>query len=189
MGGTTTVGIASGGTTGATGDTAGDGAGAAAGAAAGASNSSGSSCAVSWGSPASDPGYRGLRGAFNGQALNVDGDYATATVSICQKNGVGPTPVFSVNFAPPGLSFEFGPCAARMTSPTDTDWHDLTIHLSTAVADPTAGTSAEPATVLMDPAMSGHVQLQGESADGPIVIDADFCLDARLNDPCALKPG
>jgi hypothetical protein len=148
-------------------------------------------CMLAWGTP-TDPGYRGLRGTLNGQALSVDGTDVRGGIAFNFANGPGPAPEPDDIYIPlPGLSLwlERG-CGARVTSPDDTIWHELDIQLSGSVAKPVSsnivvgnGQPGFSATV-----MSGHVRLEGQALDGPVSLDADFCLDANVADSCAPPP-
>jgi hypothetical protein len=146
------------------------------------------SCHVVWGTP-SDPGYRGIRGTVNGQPLSVDADDMAAEVGFCFPDGPGETPAgCGFGFSVLGMTVGAGDCQARITSPSDTIWHDLDIQLSVVAALPTADTSAVKQPAWHSSVMSGHVHLQGQGSYGPITIDADFYLELRVRDSCAPPP-
>jgi len=148
---------------------------------------SASECSVAWGSPPSDPGYRGMRGTFDGQALNVEGKDATAWVAFCRDEGPGPTPDLRIYFALAGMSFwlENG-CQARVTTPEETTWHELDVRMSAAVVKLVLDVNG---AVSGDPTVSGHFSLEGQSANGPVTLDADFYLNVVMKDPCMILPG
>jgi hypothetical protein len=86
----------------------------------------------------------------------------------------------------PGMSLWFGAgCTASVTTPNETDWHELEADVSAEVAKPPPAESglADP------PTASGHVRLQGQSGDGPFELDADFYFDIGVKDPCIRLPG
>jgi hypothetical protein len=148
-------------------------------------------CGAVWGTAASDPGYRGIRGTFNGQALDVDGKDTSARVAFCLENGPGPVPDLNIYFPLPGLSVNVDHgCQARVTSPNETMWHELELELaadvtkpapnaSDAWSDPSAPTWSEQSVVA-----SGNFRLTGRSGDGPFELAADFYLDVLAGAAC-----
>lgn len=135
---------------------------------------------VVWGTPESDPGYRGIRGTMNGDAFSVDGSQVNAWVAYCAADGPGPTPGLAIYFPFDGMSFWFDGCGGKVTSPDDPDWHSLDGNLSAEVVQPT--TTATGGIVFST--ASGHFQLRGQAESGPITIDADVYVNTALDDPC-----
>lgn len=142
-------------------------------------------CSVVWGTPKADPSFNGLRGTLNGQPL--DSSDADATVSYCAADGPPATPNLRTYVSLPGMSLWFdATCGARVTTPNETDWHQLEIELSATVtksAPPNVGGYVENVRAI------GHVRLEGQSLDGPFSLDADFDLAVGIVDPCILPPG
>lgn len=148
-------------------------------------------CGAVWATPPSDPGYRGIRGTFNGQALDIDGKDTSARVAFCLENGPGPIPDLNIYFPLPGLSVNVDHgCQARVTSPNETMWHELETELTADVTKPTPN----PADAWSDPSAptwseqsgvaSGTLRLTGQSGDGPFELTADFYLDVRAGAAC-----
>jgi hypothetical protein len=160
---------------------------------AGAGGASNSSCSAAWGTP-SDPGYRGLHGTLNGQPLDVDGKAIETGISFCFPDGPGTTPGGIGGYIPlPGMSLWFGDCGARVTSPSDTEWHELDIQISTNVALPTMNSTVTSGPNWGQPTWgntvsSGHLHIEGQGTSGPLSIDADFYLDMPVVDSCAPPP-
>jgi hypothetical protein len=148
-----------------------------------------SNCSLTWGTP-NDPGYRGLRGTFDGQALSVDEKDMLAGIAFCFQDGPGRTPDNLTVYIPlPGMSLWIdNGCQARITSPEDTTWHELDTEVSAAVAMPAMNTTAVRQPSWEGSAMSGHLRLLGQAASGTVTIDADFYLDLGVGDPCAPVP-
>lgn len=150
--------------------------------------SSNSSCSAAWGTP-SDPGYRGLRGTLNGQALSVDGKDINSGIGFCFPDGPGATPGGVGGYFPlPGMSLRISSCRAEITSPSDTVWHDLDVQLAAEVSMPVMGTGVTNEPIWDGSVARGTVHLDGEGPDGPITIDAEFCLDLVVIDSCAPPP-
>ena len=172
--------------TGGGGGTVGQGVGTGTGAEAFGGASQDSECNSVWGEPASDPNYRGIRGTLNGQPLSVDASDTNMWIAFCPMDGPGTEPVFDIYFSTANKSFRLQGCAAHVTAPNDTAWRPLQMTLSAAAAMPILGLTdfeVDPA----NPAVSGHVTLQGDALDGPVDLDADFYLDASIENPCAPK--
>ena len=148
-------------------------------------------CGAVWGTPPSDPGYRGIRGTLNGQPLEIDGKDTSVRIAFCLENGPGPVPDLNIYFPLPGSSVNVDHgCEARVTSPNETTWHALETEISADVTEPTPNASdawSDPSVLAWSEqpgVASGTLRLHGESGDGPFELAADFYLDVLEGAAC-----